>query len=196
MGVQSGPLSMIGSKSRGIRARREKEQSAQILLKLNIYYWYVWALNLKAIWCDNVCVVKCHFLLYIIWPVIRSPLSWTELVSRMNNRLRVRVCACACLIVQQREVKPKSMWLIQVNCCPLVSVRQLSLLCWFTRFRAPPLCPGDESPTSMERQIQSPDASQLHTSSPDTAKKKKQNKVTYTNCPCYPTSPPVAFGEY
>lgn len=85
------------------------------------------------------------------------------------------------------------MWLIHVNCCPLVSVPQLSLLCWYTRFWAPPLCPEDESPTSIERQIQTPAASQLHTavtSGPDTAKKKKKKpRLTITRL----ATPPVLW---
>ncbi len=128
--------------------------------------------------------------------VIRShysinPLSWTELVSCLNNSLAVYLCVCERLTVWEcaaekdraltrGEMKPKSMWLIHVNCCPLVSVPQLSLLCWYTRFWAPPLCPGDESPTSIERQIQTPAASQLHTavtSGPDTATKKNKKKL-------------------
>lgn len=51
-----------------------------------------------------------------------------------------------------------------------MSEPQLSLLCWYTQFWALPLYPGDESPTSMERQLQTHAASRLHaavTSSPD-----------------------------
>ena len=100
-------------------------------------------------------------------------------------------------------MKPKSMWLIHVNCCPLVLVPQLSLLCWYTRFRAPPLRPGDESPVSMRRQLQTPAASRLHTavtSGPDTAKEwgSGGGDHTYNKSPCYPLpfNPLAEFGQY